>query len=310
VSVERGAIGRWVSADAEREFMGLDEALRQEAWQRLCEQGWPTVPSEADIETRFGSTRVYRWAGTGVPLVLLHGSGTSSLMWTPLLAQLVGRSVCALDTIGDPGRSVQRAPMRDRNDLATWLDEVLDGLQLDRVNLLGASYGGWIGLNHALRSPQRVATLTLLDPVVEKIRPMFFVHGIACGIALLLPAPMRRWAAQRLHMNALATDDKRIRRWGFLGQAKYRRGAPRFVPITDEELASITAPTLLLLAEKSQVHRSRPLLARARAAMPPVEAELIAAVGHAFPVDQPEEIGPRIRAFLDLHAPNAHTERR
>jgi pimeloyl-ACP methyl ester carboxylesterase len=310
VSVQHDPIGRWTSVDAEREFTDLDDVLRQEAWQYLCDQGWQAPPAEVDIETGFGSTRVYRWAGGGEPIVLLHGSGTSSLMWTPLLAQLVGRSAYAIDTIGDPGGSVQRAPVRDGDDLAAWLDEVLDDLQLDRANLLGASYGGWIGVNHALRSPRRVATLTLLDPVLEKIRPMFFVHGIACGIALLMPTPMRRWAARRLHMNTLAADDKRIRRWGFLGQAKYRRGAPKFVPFTDEELASITTPTLLLLAEKSQVHRSRPLLGRARAAMPRVEAELIPGVGHAFPVDQPEEIGPRIRAFLDLHAPNAHTERR
>lgn len=308
MSVQIGRIGRWTSVDAERQFTELDDKLRQEAWQYLCEQGWPARPSEADIQTRFGSTRAYRWGGARTPIVLLHGSGTSSLMWTPLLGQMVGYSVYALDTIGDPGGSVQRAPMRDGDDLAAWLDEVLEGLQLDRVNLLGASYGGWVGLNQALRSPQRVATLTLLDPVLEKIRPMFFVHGIACGIALLTPAPMRRWAARRLHMNALATDDKRVRRWGFLGQAKYRRGAPKFVPFTDAELASITTPTLLLLAEKSQVHRSRPLLARARSVMPRVEAELLAGVGHAFPVDQPDEIGPRIRAFLDQN--NTHTERR
>jgi pimeloyl-ACP methyl ester carboxylesterase len=302
VSVQPGRIGHWVNADAEREFSDLYDALGQEAWQSLCVQGWPAPPSEADIETRVGSTRVYQWAGAGAPIVLLHGSGTSSLMWTPLLAHLVGRSVYALDTIGDPGRSVQRAPIRDCEDLAFWLDEVLDGLRLDRIHLVGASYGGWIALNHALRSPRRIATLTLLDPVVEKIRPFFFIHGIACGIALLMPAPMRRWAAPRLHMNLLATDDKRIRRWGLLGQTKYRRGAPKFIPLTDAELASITTPTLLLLAEKSQVHRSRALLARVRSVMPRVEGELVPGAGHSFPVDRAEEIGPRIREFLSGEA--------
>jgi pimeloyl-ACP methyl ester carboxylesterase len=308
VSVQGGRIGHWTSAAAEREFSDLDDALRHEAWQRLCEQGWAAPPSEADIETRFGSTRVYHWAGAGLPIVLLHGSGTSSLMWTPLLGQLVGRSVYTLDTIGDPGGSAQHMPIRDANELVIWLDEVLDGLQVDRVQLVGASYGGWIALQHALRSRQRAATLTLLDPALEKIRPLFFIHGITCGIALLTPARIRRWAARRLRMNALAIDDRRIRRWGLLGQAKYRRGAPKFVPLTDSELASITTPTLLLLAEKSQVHRSRPLLARARSVMPRIDAELIAEAGHAFPVDQAEEIGPRIRAFLDHD--NTHAERR
>ena len=81
----------------------------------------------------FGTTRAYHWRGDGddaggggdgdgdgdgVPIVLLHGAGTSSLMWAYLLACLVGSSVYALDTIGDPGASVQRAPIRDRDDLA------------------------------------------------------------------------------------------------------------------------------------------------------------------------------------------------
>ena len=75
----------------------------------------------------FGTTRAYHWRGDGddaggdgdgVPIVLLHGAGTSSLMWAYLLACLVGSSVYALDTIGDPGASVQRAPIRDRDELA------------------------------------------------------------------------------------------------------------------------------------------------------------------------------------------------
>ena len=303
MSVQRDGIGRWATADAEREFSALYDALMHDAWQRLCEQGWPAPPSAADVETRFGSTRVYHWPGAGLPIVLLHGSGTASLMWTPLLAQLVGWSVYALDTIGEPGRSVQAAPMRDGADFAVWLDEVLDGLELDRVQLVGASYGGWIALHHALRSPERVASLTLLDPVIERIRALFFLHGIACGIVLFAPAPMRRWAAGRLHMDALAIDDKRVRRWGLLGQAKFRRGAPRFVPLSDTDLASVSAPTLLMLAERSQVHRSRRLLTRVRSVMPRVETELVPGAGHSLPVDQAEEVGPRIRAFLELATP-------
>ncbi|MGH2761829.1 MAG: alpha/beta fold hydrolase, partial [Thermoleophilaceae bacterium] len=161
-------------------------------------------------------------------------------------------------------------------------------------------------LHYALQSPERTATLTLLDPVIEKVRPLFFIHGVACGIALFTPVPIRRWAARRLRMNALAIEDKRVRRWGLLGQAKYRRGAPRFVPLTDKQLASIRTPTLLLVAEKSQVHRSAPLVARVRSVMPRVDAELVVGAGHSLPVDQAEEIGPRIRAFLNHES--AHGE--
>jgi pimeloyl-ACP methyl ester carboxylesterase len=305
MTADGGRIGHWRNARAGKEFNDLQRALEGETWSSVREQGWEAEPSEVDVETRFGTTHAYCWPGGGQPIVLLHGAGTTSLMWTPLLAQLVGRSVYAVDVLGDPGRGVQRASIRDAGDVSSWLEEVLDGLQLDHVQLTGASYGGWVAMHFAMRAPARVDTLTLLEPVIERVRPFFFVHGIACGIALVMPAPIRRWAAPRLHMNGLATDDKRVMRWAFLGQAKYRRGAPKFVPFTDAELASITTSTLVLLGEKSQVHFSRRVVERTRSLMPHVDVVLVRRAAHSLPVDQADDIGPRIRAFLDGQATDA-----
>jgi pimeloyl-ACP methyl ester carboxylesterase len=299
MTTDRGRIGRWRDARAEKEFNDLQRALEREAWSSVREQGWEAEPSELDVETRFGTTHAYRWPGAGQPIVLLHGAGTTSLMWTPLLAHLVGRRVYAVDVLGDPGRGVQRASLSDADDMSSWLEEVLDGLQLDRVQLIGASYGGWVAMHFAMRARARVGTLTLLEPVVERVRPFFFVHGIVCGIALVMPAPIRRWAARRLRMNGLAIDDRRVMRWAFLGQAKYRRGAPKFVPFTDAALASITAPTLVMLGEKSQVHFSRRVGERIRSLMPHVDVVFLPGAGHSLPVDQAEDIGPRIQVFLD-----------
>jgi pimeloyl-ACP methyl ester carboxylesterase len=298
-------LGQWANPKVEREYADLCAALRREAWQALCDEGWGAPPAEIDVETRFGTTRAYHWRGDGdgVPIVLLHGAGTSSLMWAYLLARLVGSSVYALDTIGDPGASVQCAPIRDRDDLAAWLDGTLDGLAVVRAHLVGASYGGYIAVGYATRSPQRVASLALVEPVLDRLRPGFWIHGISTGLALLTPPPVRRRALHRLHMEMLATDDKRIRRMALLGQARHRRGLPGPVPITDEELASITARTLLLLGEESPIHRSRQLLQRATAAMPDLTAALIPNAGHSVPVDQAEEVARRLRAFLGQPSP-------
>jgi pimeloyl-ACP methyl ester carboxylesterase len=300
-----GRLGHWRSARAEQEFAVLEVALRREAWRGLCEGRAAGPLAEVDVETRFGPTRCYRWQGGGVPVVLLHGAGTSSLMWTPLLAHLCERSVYAIDTIGDPGGSVQRVPIRDAGEMTLWLGDVLDALGLHRVHLMAVSYGGWIAMHFGLRAPERVVTLTLVEPVVERVRPFFFVHGAACGIALLMPASIRHRAARRLHMFALATDDKRVRRWAFLGQARYRRGAPTFVPFSDTELGSIRTPTLVLLGERSQVHRSRRVADRVSSLMPHVDIELVPGAGHSLPVDQADDIAESIRAFLDREPSDA-----
>ena len=301
-------LGHWTSPDAEREFTSLNDALRIEAATALREQGWSTPLHESDVETRYGLTHIFHYGGTGVPIVLLHGAGTTSLMWYPLLGGLIGRSIYAIDVVGDPGLSVQRAPIRDEVDLAEWLGEVLDALDLDRVNLVGASYGGWIALTYARRVPQRVAALILVEPVLDKLRGWFWIHGIAVAVAFAMPRPIARRALRRLHMNTDLLEDKRVRRYGFLGLTRYRRGLPKPVPVTNTDLAAVSAPTLLLLGEHSEIHKSPILIARARAAMPNVSADLIAEAGHGLPVDKADEVARRIGSFLAADTGSQHED--
>jgi pimeloyl-ACP methyl ester carboxylesterase len=58
-------------------------------------------------------------------------------------------------TGGGPGRLI---------DTSQWLDDVLAALDLDRAHLVGLSYGGWLALNQARRSPDRLASITSVDP--------------------------------------------------------------------------------------------------------------------------------------------------
>ena len=291
-------IGHWTKPSGEREYLEIYDALREEQF---------ADAEVLDIDTRYGTTRVYHRRGSGVPIVFVPGAGAPSLMWVPLLNQLDGCDAYVLDIVGDAGRSVQRTPMPQRNDLSHWLDDVLDGLTLDRVHVTGASYGGWVALTYAGHAPERVVSIALLEPVLGKLRAWFWVHGLLTGMALLLPSSLRLRAANALHMQALVLDDKRPRRLGFLSQTKYRRGFPKFRPVDDDELASIPVPALILLGGHSQVHKSGELLARIRAVAPPsVEASIVDDAGHALPFDQPAEIAPLIRRFF-AQSPNIST---
>jgi pimeloyl-ACP methyl ester carboxylesterase len=291
-------IGHWTKPAAEREYLDLYDALRAEQF---------ADADGLDIETRYGTTRVYHRPGAGVPIVLLPGAGAPSLMWAPLLAELDGSDVYVVDTIGDTGRSVQRVPMPQRDDLSNWLDDLFTGLHLDRVHLTGASYGGWVALTYAGYAPDRVVSIALLEPVLDKLRPWFWFHGLLTGLSMLLPLSLRRRAAKGLHMQALVLDDKRPRRLGFLAQTKYRRGFPKFHPVGDDELAAIPVPALILLGRHSQVHKSAKLLARLRSVAPAtVEASIVDDAGHALPFDQTAEIAPLVRRFF-AQSPNIST---
>jgi pimeloyl-ACP methyl ester carboxylesterase len=292
-------IGHWASPKAQRRFEALYADVEPELWKALCDAGWPAPPIECDVETRCGTTHVFEWPGTGPPIVLLHGAGTSSVMWVPLLATLVGRHVYAIDTPGQPGRSVQRAPIPDGDALVAWLDDTLDGLRLEHPHLVGASYGGWIALSYARHVPTRPATISLVEPVLTKVGASFFVHGFLVLLAMATPGALRRRWLRRLHMEFVVTTDARFRTLARLGLTRYRPGTPRPVPFTDADLAAVETPVLVLLGAESELHDAKKLAVRVQACMPDATVELVPDAGHALPTDHAELVGTRLRAFLD-----------
>jgi pimeloyl-ACP methyl ester carboxylesterase len=283
-------LGHWANPAVGREYDELSAALRNEAWPDVVEH---------DIETAFGRTHVFEWPGAGEPIVFLHGAGSSSLMWAPILELLPNRHVYAIDRVGEPGCSEQTAPMTGVNDLVEWLGAVLDALELTTVDLVGASYGGWLACNFTMQHSEHVRTLTLVEPALTKISPSFWVHGAAVGIALMLPRAAQRSALKRLHMSAVADVDPRAKRIGQMGLTKYRRGAPRRVtPLSDDELRAITVPTLIVLGAHSEIHHASELLDRMLRVMPDARGELVPDAGHAVPLERPDAVARAFAAFV------------
>ena len=97
--------------------------------------------------------------GAGVPLVVLHGA--SGAHWLPFMQQLAQK----FDVIAPehPGFGESDTPdwLDTIHDLAYFYLDLLDELQLERVHLVGLSLGGWIAAELAVRSTQRLASLTL-----------------------------------------------------------------------------------------------------------------------------------------------------
>ena len=110
--------------------------------------------------------------GEGVPLILLHGTTTSSLSHLPFLAGLSGVRAINLDRPGmglsDPA---PLAPMREA--AVAFVDEAANALNLDAFSLAGASMGGTWALWYALARPERVSRLALLGsaPLLPGTRP-------------------------------------------------------------------------------------------------------------------------------------------
>jgi pimeloyl-ACP methyl ester carboxylesterase len=108
----------------------------------------------------------YLVAGSGDPVVLLHGSGPGVSAWANWQHTIPGLAkefrVIAPDTVGYGATS---RPDDVIYSLRTWTDHIvgfLDALGLERVSLVGNSLGGRMALDMAERHPDRVTRMVLM----------------------------------------------------------------------------------------------------------------------------------------------------
>ncbi|WP_330297567.1 alpha/beta fold hydrolase [Streptomyces sp. NBC_00503] len=292
----RRDVGRYVNdALRDRYFAAADV---------LYAMGAP-IRSERDVETSFGTTHVYRYGPTDpaadsrTPIVLIHGAAYSSAMWFPNTSALsLDRPVYALDTPGDAGRSIHREPMWQPERAAQWMDEALDALGLDRVHLVGSSYGGWLVLNQAHRRPERLASVTALDPGgLEKVGLRFFVWIFISLFATFAPKALRPRLAAWLDQPVLAIPE--MREWIQLGARAYRIRRPAPLPLAEDALRSIRTPLYVIMGKHSLLLHPKRQLERVPRLVPGARAEIVAATGHGPQIDHPDVVNARMLSFME-----------
>ena len=107
----------------------------------------------------------YEEHGEGAPIACIHGGGSSALMWADAVEELarLGR-VIAYDRRGC-ARSERPAPY-EHTSVAEQADDavgLLDALSAAPAVVIGRSYGGAVAIDLALRYPDRVRALVLLE---------------------------------------------------------------------------------------------------------------------------------------------------
>lgn len=129
-----------------------------------------------------GLQTYYLEAGSGEPLVLLHGSGPGVSAWenwaevVPALSRR--RRVLALDIAGF-GKT-ERKP-DDMYDMTFWVNHLfafMDAVGIDSAPVVGNSFGGMLAMAASLRNAQRIERLVLMGSAAGDI-PMSEAHKLA-----------------------------------------------------------------------------------------------------------------------------------
>ncbi|RSN07036.1 alpha/beta hydrolase [Streptomyces sp. WAC 05977] len=279
-------LGEFADKKAEERFFATYDAILRK---------WPVPAEELDIATRFGPTRV-RSCGPedGPPIVLLSGGMGTSLSWYPHIAELAARHrIHAVDSIGEPGRSVQTAPIESTEDCADWLTEVVDGVLAgtghEKVHLAGVSRGGWLALNLATRSTDRIAGVVAIEAAGFGVIDRSFIWWSFREIFL--------WFLPKWVLRLVASGDPDVRhtvRPLLFAALKYKQRLPEMHLFGDDELSRIDVPTRIIVAERSVIHRAREVAARLGSLSPHIEVEVVPKTTHGLSLEKPELVTARI----------------
>jgi len=183
--------------------------------------------------------------GGGTPLVLLHGGGsTIDATYSrvlPLFAR--HRKVIALEEQGH-GRTTDRdQPVRfvtSADDVAALLEQ----LKIENVDLMGFSNGASVAMQVAIRHPALVRKLIFASSMTKRsgARPEFW-EFIAKGSFADMPQPLKD---AFLKVNP---DPQKLRTMHDKDAERMRN----FVDTSDEDVKSMTSPTLVLLGDQDVV---------------------------------------------------------
>ena len=134
----------------------------------------PALLTAADQAfTADGITLRYRDAGTGDPIVLIHGYGTTLESMGGIAKTLPEYRLVALDVRGFGRSSKFSEPARFGQHMVDDVVRLMDHLKIQRAHVLGHSMGALIAANVAARYPDRVATATLVAGPFYSDEPTF-----------------------------------------------------------------------------------------------------------------------------------------
>jgi len=225
--------------------------------------------------------------GHGPPLLLIHGGAGNGTQFQKQRPAFAATHRLIVPDCRAQGRSTDRPGPLTYHDMAEDMAALLDSLRLPRVDVMGWSDGGNIGLDLAIHHPERVAHLV--------------TFGANASPEGMMPAD-RAWAAtatadsfgtgMRVAWTASNPEPDHYRE-AMEKILEMWRTLPRF---TAAELSGIRARTLVCAGEHDVVlPEHTAMLARA---IPHAELWIVPGASHSAMIERPDLVNPRVLAFL------------
>ncbi len=274
-----------------------------------------TVPnSEYSRFAEIDGVRVhYQEKGTGTPLILLHGFTSSTYSWKDVFDPLSKTfRVIAVDLKGF-GFSAKPDGDYSRHAQASLVVHLLDSLKIERAWLCGNSMGGEVALNVAVKSPERLAGLILIDSSGVAVTggnsfaPRYllvpFLGRILTAFAMTSDKLVREGLEKSFYDDSKITADRVAyyyrplqTRGGQLAALRARKQAGQF-PI-EQDLIGIKARTLIIWGADDELI---PLAAgrKMNSLIKDSKLVIIEECGHVPQEEKPERVLDAMTKFIE-----------
>ncbi|HEU4586016.1 MAG TPA: alpha/beta fold hydrolase [Gemmatimonadaceae bacterium] len=249
----------------------------------------------------------------GEPVVMLPGWGCSAYAFRKNVGELGERGARVI-AVEMKGQGWSDKPLGEGEysveALTANVIEVLDVLEVATATLVGLSLGGLVATRVALRTPERVRRLALLDPVgFGRVRLVGLARLFPANVGGVLPRiAARRWAFALALRGAYGSRARPTARdvdqyfapardpafvqtlWAQLHEVDWRL-------LTTAELRRLTMPLLVIFGSEDRL--ISPLDAeRLACEAPRGRAMFVDGVGHASPEEAPDEVNAALAEFI------------
>lgn len=263
---------------------------------------WPIPYESLTVATSYGETHIIAAGAKHLPpIIMLHGAGMGATVWCNnigILSKL--HRVYCLDVMGDMNKSEPTKSFNKGEDIAEWVCEVLDGLGIDKTDVIGHSAGGYVTLNFVIYAQHRVNRVILLAPAASFIpfHKQFFVRLAIINII------RNKAFIQRFFCNWFVAKGNVITGYNFeqfiYGVFHYKYKTKPVIPtvIPKDKLKTIKVPVLMLMGEEEIIYNPKKAVANAKECIPHINVKMIASASHVLFIEKADLVNQYMADFL------------
>jgi pimeloyl-ACP methyl ester carboxylesterase len=247
----------------------------------------------------------WREVGRGQAIVFLHGSWCDGNQWLSLLPLLGGRYHCLAPDLMGWGESSRLKPSAYSIELEVdALAELLKGLRLTSVCLVGHSLGAWVATRYALKYPDQVHGLVVLEPegfalpeLKDRWRNCRWLLNPLVGLWLWASQPVMARLGQQTTWLRSHHQRQQLLRYTAACRLLFRR---RRAALQAEQLTSPldTLTTPLLILQSDQASPTSQLLSRAYAIATPQASLKTLPAADDLSAPEPNALAAEIDHFI------------